>query len=150
MSCLIACALACQSALAHLPAGMRQALRQAQVPPEAVGLWVQSLDGDKPGVRLAHRENEPMNPASVMKLFTTYAGLQLLGPDHVWRTRVYTTGPVRDGVLQGSLVVQGSGDPKRVLERVQALVADIQAQGVRQIRGDIGRADVPHVNISQL
>ena len=137
MSCLIACALACQSALAHLPAGMRQALRQAQVPPEAVGVWVQPLDGDKPVVRLAHRENEPMNPASVMKLFTTYAGLQLLGPDHVWRTRIYTTGPIRDGVLQGSLVVRGSGDPKLVLERVQALVADIQAQGVRQIRGDI-------------
>ena len=120
---------------AELPPPMRQALRQAQVPASAVSVVVQPLDGAT--TRLAHRENEAMNPASVMKLFTTYAGLQLLGPEHVWRTRVYTTGPVQGGVLQGSLVVQGGGDPKLVLERAQALVAEIQARGVRRMQGDI-------------
>lgn len=134
---LLACALWAPSAQAQLPASVRQALRQAQVPPEALSVLVQSLGDEAAGVRLAHRENEPMNPASVMKLFTTYAGLQLLGADHVWRTRIYTTGPVQGGVLQGSLVVQGSGDPKLVLEHAQAMVASIQAQGVRQISGDI-------------
>ena len=130
-------ALGAATARAELPAAVRQALRQAQVPPDAISVQVQALDGDGRGVRLAHRENEAMNPASVMKLFTTYAGLQLLGPDHVWRTRIYTTGPVQGGVLQGSLVIQGSGDPKLVLERAQAMVAGIQAMGVRQVRGDI-------------
>jgi D-alanyl-D-alanine carboxypeptidase/D-alanyl-D-alanine-endopeptidase (penicillin-binding protein 4) len=134
---LLACALWAPIAQAQLPAPVRQALRQAQVPPEALSVLVQPLDADAPGVRLAHRENEPMNPASVMKLFTTYAGLQLLGPDHVWRTRIYTTGPVQAGVLQGSLVVQGSGDPKLAVEHAQAMVASIQAQGIRQINGDI-------------
>ncbi len=128
---------ASSAAHAELPAPVRQALRQAQVPPSAISVLVQPLDTDTPGPRLAHRENEPMNPASVMKLFTTYGGLQLLGPDHVWRTRIYATGPVQAGVLQGSLVVQGSGDPKLVVEQVQAMVAEIQAQGVRQVRGDI-------------
>ena len=122
-------------ARAELPHPVRQALRQAQVPPGAVSMLVQPLDGV--AARLTHRENEAMNPASVMKLFTTYAGLQLLGPEHVWRTRIYTTGPVQGGVLQGSLVVQGSGDPKLVLERAQAMVADIQARGVRRVQGDI-------------
>ena len=134
---LLTCTLWTSTAQAQLPAGVRQALRQAQVPPEALSVMVQPLDAELPDVRLAHRENEAMNPASVMKLFTTYAGLQLLGADHVWRTRIYTTGPVRDGVLQGSLVVQGSGDPKLVVERAQAMVADIQAHGVQQVRGDI-------------
>ena len=134
---LVLAACLAQPALAHLPPAVRQALRQAQVPPDAIGVLVQPLGGDALPARLAHRENEPMNPASVMKLFTTYAGLQLLGPDHIWRTRIYATGPVRDGVLQGSLVIRGSGDPKLVLERAQAMVADIQALGVRQVRGDI-------------
>ena len=129
--------LACSSVLAQLPAPVRQALRQAQVPPGAIAVQVQALDGDPTVARLAHHENDAMNPASVMKLFTTYAGLQLLGPEHVWRTRVLTTGPIQDGVLAGSLVIQGSGDPKLVVERAQALVADIQARGVRQVRGDI-------------
>ena len=135
MACTLLYALA--PAQAELPATVRQALRQAQVPPGAIAVLVQPLDGDPAGIRLAHRENEAMNPASVMKLFTTYAGLQLLGPDHVWRTRIFTTGPIQDGVLQGNLVIQGSGDPKLVVERAQAMVADIQARGVRQVRGDI-------------
>jgi serine-type D-Ala-D-Ala carboxypeptidase/endopeptidase (penicillin-binding protein 4) len=63
-----------------------------------------------------------------MKLFTTYAGLEPAGPDHVWRNRVYTDGPVRDGVLLGNLVVRGSGDPKLVVERLQELLAQVQAQ----------------------
>ena len=134
---LMASVLWAPTAQAELPATVRQALRQAQVPPDAISVQVQAVESSPTGPRLAHRENEAMNPASVMKLFTTYAGLQLLGPDHVWRTRIYATGPVRDGVLQGSLVIRGSGDPKLVVERAQAMVAEIQALGVRQVRGDI-------------
>ena len=123
------------TAQADLPAPVRQALRQAQVPPSAMSVLVAPLDGERP--RLAHREAEPMNPASVMKLFTTYAGLQLLGPDHVWRTRVYADGKLQGGVLTGTLVVRGSGDPKLVLERAQALIEQVRAAGVQDIRGDI-------------
>lgn len=72
-----------------------------------------------------------------MKLTTTYAALDLLGPGHVWRTRIYTDGPVTDGVLRGNLVLRGSGDPKLVLERLQTLLAQVQAAGVREVRGDI-------------
>jgi serine-type D-Ala-D-Ala carboxypeptidase/endopeptidase (penicillin-binding protein 4) len=124
-------------AQAELPAPVRQALRQAQVPPGAVSVLVASAEDDSTRPRLAHRDGEPMNPASVMKLFTTYAGLQLLGPDHVWRTRIYTDGPLQDGVLTGSLIVRGSGDPKLVVERAQALVMQVRAAGVQDIRGDI-------------
>lgn len=122
---------------AELPAPVRQALRQAQVPPEAVSVLVTPLSEGNTLPRLAHRDSEPMNPASVMKLFTTWAGLQLLGPDHVWRTRIYTDGRLHGGVLSGHLVVRGSGDPKLVVERAQALVAQIRAAGVHEVRGDI-------------
>ena len=122
-------------ALADLPPPVRQALRQAQVRPNAISVLVAPADGERP--RLTHRDAEPMNPASVMKLFTTYAGLQLLGPDHVWRTRIYTDGALQGGLLTGTLVVRGSGDPKLVVERAQALVAQVRAAGVQDIRGDI-------------
>jgi D-alanyl-D-alanine carboxypeptidase/D-alanyl-D-alanine-endopeptidase (penicillin-binding protein 4) len=87
--------------------------------------------------RLAHRASETMNPASVMKLITTYAGLSLLGPQYVWRNRVYTDGPVQAGVLHGNLILRGSGDPKLVVERLQDWMAQINAAGVREVRGDI-------------
>lgn len=87
--------------------------------------------------RLRLHAEASVNPASVMKLITTYAGLSLLGPDFTWRNRVYVDGTVNNGVLQGQLIVRGSGDPKLVLERLQALIEQIQAAGVRDIRGDI-------------
>ena len=125
------------TALADLPPRVRQALQQAQVPPEAVAVLVAPADSATLQPRLAHREQEAMNPASVMKLLTTYAGLQLLGPDYVWRTRVYTEGRLQGGVLHGQLVLRGGGDPKLVLEQVRALVAEIRAAGVQEVRGDI-------------
>ena len=42
----------------------------------------------------------PRNPASTMKVVTTYAALELLGPAYSWRTRAWATGPVKDLVLE--------------------------------------------------
>jgi len=86
---------------------------------------------------LSQRARVAMNPASVMKLVTTYAALDLLGPAHTWHTAVYTDGPVVDGVLQGNLYLQGGGDPKLVSERLWLLMRRIQGLGLRRIAGDI-------------
>ena len=129
-------ALSTTASLAHdLPPAALQALRQANVPPSAISVQVTPLGSATP--RLAHRAQVAVNPASVMKLITTYAGLSLLGPDFTWRNRVYADGPIKDGVLQGSLIVRGSGDPKLVIERLQDLMAQLNALGLRDVRGDI-------------
>ena len=78
-----------------------------------------------------------MNPASVMKLVTTYAALDTLGPDFTWKTGIVLDGSLSDGLLDGNLVVRGGGDPKLVVERLQALLMNVQASGARVIRGDI-------------
>jgi serine-type D-Ala-D-Ala carboxypeptidase/endopeptidase (penicillin-binding protein 4) len=87
--------------------------------------------------RLAHRAQQSVNPASVMKLFTTYAGLDMLGEQFTWKNRVYLDGVLNNGVLEGNLVLRGSGDPKLVLERIEVLFAQVQAKGVREVRGHI-------------
>ena len=121
-----------------LPQATLQALRQAGVPPSAVSVLVTPLaPGDPAARRLSHRADEPRNPASVMKLITTYAGLSLLGADFTWRNRIYSDGPIQNGVLQGNLIVRGSGDPKLVIERLQDLMAQLSALGLRDVRGDI-------------
>ena len=79
----------------------------------------------------------PMNPASVMKLVTTYAALELLGPAYRWKTEAYVTGPVRDGVLEGDLVLKGYGDPKLDLEAFWNLLRALRGKGLREIRGDL-------------
>ena len=122
-----------------LPPAALQALRQAGVPPSALSVQIAPVgtSGAATAPRLTHRADEPRNPASVMKLITTYAGLSLLGPDFTWRNRIYADGPIKDGVLQGNLIVRGSGDPKLVIERLQDLMAQLSALGLRDVRGDI-------------
>jgi D-alanyl-D-alanine carboxypeptidase/D-alanyl-D-alanine-endopeptidase (penicillin-binding protein 4) len=96
---------------------------------------VQEVQALRP--RLAWQAQRPVNPASVTKLLTTYAALDRLGPAWTWTTPVWLNGPVRDGVLEGSLHIQGRGDPKLVPEKLWALLRRVQQLGVREIRGDI-------------
>ena len=65
-----------------------------------------------------------MNPASVMKLVTTYAALELLGRDYRWKTEAYLGGKLdKKGTLNGNLVLKGYGDPKITIEQWQAFMA---------------------------
>ena len=118
-----------------LPPAIAGALARAHVPESAMAMWVQPVDADTPSWGL--NPDVGMNPASVFKLATTGAALDLLGPAWSWKTPVWFTGPVRHGVLQGSLVIRGSGDPSLVLERVWLLLRRVRDAGVREIAGDI-------------
>ena len=121
-----------------LPPAVLSALERAQLPPEALVAYVAELgpQGAFPP-RLAHRAQQPVNPASLMKLYTTGAALELLGPAWTWSTPVLANGPVIDGVLQGDLVLQGRGDPTLTIERVWLLLRQLQQRGIREVRGDI-------------
>jgi serine-type D-Ala-D-Ala carboxypeptidase/endopeptidase (penicillin-binding protein 4) len=72
-----------------------------------------------------------------MKLATTMAGLELLGPQYVWRTEALATAPLKQGVLDGDLWLRGGGDPRLVIEDIWLLVQRIRGSGVREIRGDL-------------
>jgi len=86
---------------------------------------------------VSHRATVAMNPASVMKLVTTYAALDMLGPAFSWSTPVFADGVVRDGTLQGNLYIVGQGDPKLVLERLWLLLRRVQGVGIHAIAGDV-------------
>ena len=98
--------------LKTLPPKVLQALHKAQVPAEAMSLLVVDAEGALPP-RLSHRAEVAVNPASVMKLVTTLAALDLLGPQFTWKTPVYVDGSINaSGTLNGSVYIQGRGDPK--------------------------------------
>ncbi|WP_341909544.1 D-alanyl-D-alanine carboxypeptidase/D-alanyl-D-alanine-endopeptidase [Polaromonas sp. YR568] len=123
-----------------LPPEVEAQLARAKVPREALAAIVvdaaPALAG-KSTPLLSHRASVAVNPASVMKLVTTYAGLELLGPAYTWNTPVYVDGPISNGVLQGNLIIQGRGDPKLVQERLWLLLRRVQGLGIKTITGDI-------------
>ena len=133
---VLACWLLAATAVAdELPAPVASALKAAKVPREAVAIFVQQTDQARP--LLDFRADQPMNPASTMKLLTTYAGLELLGPAFTWRTQIYASTPPRDGVLQGDLIIKGYGDPALTLENFWRLLRTLRQAGVREINGDL-------------
>jgi serine-type D-Ala-D-Ala carboxypeptidase/endopeptidase (penicillin-binding protein 4) len=135
LTTLLASSICSVSLAQALPTEVDAALSRAKVPREAVSFLVLEADG-RSAPRLSHRAHVPMNPASVMKLVTTYAALDLLGPAYTWQTPVYLGGAVRDGTLQGDLYVQGRGDPKLVAERLWLLLRRVQGLGILRIAGD--------------
>ncbi len=120
-----------------IPPEVEAALARAKIPRDAISLLVTEPEQSNAAPRLTHRAQVPMNPASVMKLTTTFAALDLLGPAYTWSTPVYVDGTVQNGTLTGNVYIKGQGDPKLVLERLWLLLRRLQGMGIRQIAGDI-------------
>jgi D-alanyl-D-alanine carboxypeptidase/D-alanyl-D-alanine-endopeptidase (penicillin-binding protein 4) len=124
------------NAQTSLPPAVEEALQRAQLPRDALSVVVVSV-GAPQAPRLQHQAEVPRNPASLMKLVTTSAALDLLGPAFTWRTPVYLEGQLRGDVWQGQVYLKGSGDPKLGVEQLWLLLRRLQGMGIRQIKGDI-------------
>lgn len=121
---------------------LTRAIRSPRWRGDEWGVLVVSLDrGD---TLFALNPDRPLAPASNMKLYTTAAALRYLGPDFRFATYLVTTGTVRDGILDGDLVVYGTGDPTlsdRLLEDAslpwRRFADALRAHGIREVRGDL-------------
>ena len=118
-----------------IPPAFFEALRSAGVSTQGLGLVLRPLDGQGPV--LGYQGEKPFNPASTMKLVTTYGALGILGPDYRWRTTIHAGGPIVGDRLRGDLILRGGGDPKLVIEDLTDLVARLRATGLRHIEGDL-------------
>lgn len=135
-ACLLFALAALPAVAQALPPAVEAALVRAKVPLDAATFVVLEADGKAPP-RLSHRAAVPVNPASIAKLATTFAALDLLGPAFTWTTPVFIDGTTRDGVLRGNLYLKGGGDPKLLTEQLWLLLRRVQGLGIRSIDGDI-------------
>jgi len=125
----------CSAAPAELSPTVQAAFERARVAAANSAIVIVPLDGGP--LQLARNEDVPMNPASTMKLLTTYAALATLGPDYRWRTQIFASRRPVAGRIDGDLIVRGSGDPSFVIERWWLLLQRLRALGVRDIQGDL-------------
>lgn len=119
----------------ELPLTVKQKLLKLAIPETAIGVYVQEIGTNQPIVSV--NADSAMNPASVMKLLTTYAGLELLGPAYTWPTMLYANGKLTEGVLYGDLVIKGYGDPKLDLENFWLLIHRLHQTGLQEIKGNL-------------
>lgn len=106
------------------------------------GVMIKSLDTDD--VWYAHNQDRMFMPASNNKIPSTATALKVLGPDFKFETHVLTKGKIRNGVLEGDLVVWSNGDPTMYEKYTEcsscifkAWADSLKALGIRRISGDI-------------
>lgn len=129
--CLLPTTLAAQP----LPDSIAIVLKKYDIPLSAVSLDIQEAESQYTLVSL--NSDVPRNPASVIKLATTLAALEILGPEHLWHTRYWADGTINNGVLKGDLVLQGGGDPFLTVDKFLHHILSIRQHGIHTITGNL-------------
>lgn len=106
-----------------------------------VGISTQVLKSGK--VPFSYNGTQPMVPASNLKVVTTAAALDVLGPDFRFETRLFGA-VAKNGVINGDLVLKGGGDPTFFAPYVDSSTAplvsmakSLKNSGVTRIKGDL-------------
>jgi serine-type D-Ala-D-Ala carboxypeptidase/endopeptidase (penicillin-binding protein 4) len=118
-----------------LPGVVAQRFAEAGVPPEAVGFHVRRVDAKLPFASV--NGEQVYRLASTAKLVTSIAALELLGPNHRWRTWAFAKGPLRNGRLEGDLLLVGGGNAMLGADALRRWFTELHAQGLREVTGDI-------------
>lgn len=119
----------------ELPASIRHVLAHRNLPDDSLSILVEEIDSGQ--IILAWNENVPRNPASVEKLVTTLAALDILGPTFRWNTDIYFLGDLKNGELDGDILIRGTGDPFLVTEQFWEMLRSVRQSGVERINGDL-------------
>lgn len=119
----------------ELPPSIDATLAELALDPSQVSLFLQRVDAPDPAVLF--NAQVARVPASVEKLITTMAALDLLGRGYRWPTEVYTTGTLSDGLLGGDLIIKGYGDPTLSNGAYTDLLRALREKGIERIQGDL-------------
>jgi len=101
--------------------------------PETVGYVLYDLESGK---KVAGKSEQSLFiPASVAKVPTSVAALDILGPGHRFVTPLLITGNLKDGTLDGDLTLKGGGDPMLSPADLMALARKLKAAGIARVAG---------------
>ncbi len=120
-----------------LNARLSKVLKSFSVPQTKLGLAVVDLGATPQRMIYGLNETEAFIPASVTKIATAAAVLQKLGPSFKFQTTLWSSGSVKNGVLDGDLVLKGGGDAGFVSESMWFLVNELVRTGIKKVEGNI-------------
>ena len=122
-------------AISHSPINTTIPVLENYAIPGYSGILVETLDGERV---VESGSNLPYNPASNVKVATTYAVIKTFGPDYRFATSVWTDGSweASTGTIHGNLYISGR-DPVFGFEHAVALAQELNRMGIRNIQGDL-------------
>ncbi|MCK5872224.1 MAG: D-alanyl-D-alanine carboxypeptidase/D-alanyl-D-alanine-endopeptidase [Methylococcales bacterium] len=119
----------------QLPNIIKTRLKKLKISENGISVYIQEVSKIAP--LLTFNADIPRNPASVMKLVTTYAALGILGADYRWPIELYTTGEIKNGILEGDLILKGYGYPDFKAQDLRIILNALHRKGVSTIRGHL-------------
>lgn len=120
-----------------LPDRLQKVLKAYSVHKSNLGLAVIDLGKTPHPLEFGLNEKDQLIPASTTKLVTAAAVLQKLGPSFKFQTTLWSSGSIKEGVLNGDLVLKGGGDSGFVSETMWFLVNELVRTGIKKIEGNI-------------
>ena len=120
----------------RLPDTVASNLRLRGVSERGMSAYIRPASGRGPAILTAAADT-PRNPASTMKLVTTYAALGTLGPNYRWPTELYTNGRIVGGTLHGDVIIKGYGNPDLDESDLRQMLTVLRNKGVRNIAGNL-------------
>ncbi|MES2297188.1 MAG: D-alanyl-D-alanine carboxypeptidase/D-alanyl-D-alanine-endopeptidase [Pseudomonadota bacterium] len=119
------------AAHAQLPESIARQLEAAGISQDALGLVVMRGEDSV----LAHGATRSMHPASTIKLLTTMASLDQLGPTFRGRTELRSDAALVNGVLDGDLYLKGGADADFNSEALSRMLHTLRNAGIKKIKG---------------
>ena len=110
---LVAGPIAASAAVGTLPDSLQAVINGHKLPEKSVSIVVQEIGATERLLSL--NAAMPLNPASTIKLLTTWLALEELGPAYTWPTEAYLGGKLERGVLHGDLIIKGYGAEKGMI-----------------------------------
>ncbi|MBL8518738.1 MAG: D-alanyl-D-alanine carboxypeptidase/D-alanyl-D-alanine-endopeptidase [Betaproteobacteria bacterium] len=120
---------------AQIPVTAATELKKLSIPATSVGIHaVRIRDGR---VTLSHQPDQPLQPASTLKVLTAIAALDMLGPTHTGKVELRSAAPVESGVLKGDLILRGEASPDFTWQELRETLQSLRFAGIREIAGDV-------------
>lgn len=119
----------------YLPKTVVNILNKHKLPSSSMSVFIKEIGNNAPLIE--YQASTARNPASVMKLVTTLAALEILGPAYKWETNFYIDGVFSNSVLQGNLKIKGGGDPFFTRENFWHSLFSMQSKGLKNIKGHL-------------
>ena len=119
----------------QLPSAVQKVLKKHHISRNSLSVYVHKVGDRNP--LLSWKPEKARNPASTIKLLTTYVALEELGPAYTWKTEAYLKSPLVGGVTKDDLYLKGYGDPYLVTEYFWRLLRGLRKKGLEHIGGDL-------------
>lgn len=144
IGCLVAHYCSGQSVAAKLNTALQQLAQDAQFKYATVGMYV--INSETGALVFEKNAQMGMAPASSQKVVTSVTAFELLGKDYQYKTTLGYAGKINKDVLEGALLLKGSGDPTLGSWRYAGTkenvllgkwLAAIQAKGIKSVYGSV-------------